>query len=493
MAKVTYQFDAETGKAVAGFLKIVEAQKKAERQGRKAAKVTNEGLDSMGEKLMGVAKIAAAGFGIKKGADIAVSYLRKVDEQLKAISLSLDESTKNMMAFALMQQGSPETQARLMKVAQAGSEYGMGMGESWFQFQSMQALYGGDFPKAMSAFKQIGLGRKAQVPPESSRDFIAAASAKGLESWEGVYLPYKSGQLSQMDPATLAKASIALPQWKDPYLAMAAAPEVLRIVGPDLFHTYLKNAGKALGSPVGGAGKLWEKLGVSESSELDKIKAAAEAGIETPAQLAKAGIVEQRQSMGLSAIIGAYKKGKIVSNYAGLKKDADAGYVEKELGMAEANVPLLKLQAEKERGVAKIEIMKQLGSTGTRAELESLEKQAYFTRFYDTYLGTLFGEQTRYQDIGPISQFALSRMGGYDIHREFAMRRFEEGVATPGEKQGLYRMLSGDYPSVFGAEPTPSAPASDKSIQALIDNTDALRENTESRKTESADGAIQTE
>jgi len=491
MAKVTYQFDAETGKAVAGFLKIVEAQKKAEGQGRKAAKVTNEGLDSMGEKLMGVAKIAAAGFGIKKGADIAVSYLRKIEESSKAVSASLNESVNSLMAFVLVQEGDPETVARTQRAVTVGAKYGMMPGESWALSQSVQSLSGGDFKKGMAAFKEIGIGRRAGIQPEALSDIIAAGKQKGLEPYESTYLMYRAGLFSHKTPEEMSNMAKAFPTWKDPYLATAAAPSVLAVWGQEEYHTYLKRAGEALGMTTGPASKLWKKLGVTPGSENEQIAALAGAGLDTQAKLTEAGISNIRASGGLAAIVKAQKEGTLGERYASLKKEVSPDYISKALSIAYANVPRLGRQQEIETGAAEIAVLKQSEPFGARAQLLELEQQKYYKRFYGTRRGTVFGAHPDevHKNIGPFDRAALSLMGGGDIQREFAIRRFEEGVATPMEKQNLIQQLTGGRASLPGRDQA----ATDKTLQALIDNTAALERNTESRKTESADGAIQTE
>lgn len=492
MPQVQFILEADEAKAVNAFLKVVEAQRKSEDGTRKVAKSTDDWQNS----LQKVAGMLGIGFGIHAGMQAIVGLAEKYSQYMDTAAQKTNQLRNSLINLAVVAEPGQARQF-VSQAAALGVKYGTDQVTAMNVTQAASSLPGKSGAAGLKLAGALLQGSQLGMDPNSLVDFAAQTTRYGLANEYAVMLPFLAGKASQKAPEDMVKAGRALPAWQSPLLAMAAAPEVMAGTNPEDFDIYLRQVGTALNTGEGDIGKLWKRLGVSKGSELEKLKALSATGKITPAELEKMGFKEERQKLGMAAVMRGFKNilprldewpGLITPDAAGLEASRIKG-----------EVPQVAMAEQAQRATTALENEMTLGPTGLRAQA----KRAAYARaakdvtgykmgslFYDAQgqPSGIFGTLEKLRDFFGGDQ-SNSPLGT----REYLSDVYQSGVATSNEKQLLLSDLAEE--SLRGGKRTQLSGTVDEKINQLIRaldaNTKATQSNTKTPATSST--GVQTE
>jgi len=378
MADVVFKLDADQGKAVRAFLKVVDAQKKVEKGFRNAGK-EGQKADKTMQKIGSSARDIAAGFGIGFGLQGALSGIVAQVEKWRAhmdeIARKASQAGRDMTAFALMQERGTKG-GRVQEAARVGAAGGLTPGEAWSAVQSFQA--GSRAPTAAGRYQQ-GLGAlgaqisltRTGVPADAAKTAIQAGMARGWTPGQAARGIYAAGEASQYDPAQLApQAFRALSTWGGVtgggdlgYAAMATLSEA---APAEELGMLTARAGQALTR-----GKIWGQFGIREPgkdpfAQLEALRSKA-GGKVTGQQLTRWGFGELRERRALMELANRIPalRGRMGDIAAARGREGMLGAIR---GETEAEVPWMGRARAGEELKAQIEAFKMVGPGSTEAQ-----------------------------------------------------------------------------------------------------------------------------
>lgn len=246
--------------------------------------------------LTGVGGVTAALAMVNKGYDVWLQNMREISTEAKKFS-------NDIVAFAALQAGGTKA-AAVQQASRLAQQYGISSrGEAFNTVQALQSAPGSNLQKGLQAARAVFAGTQVGIPIEMGRELEVLGATQGQAPGQAIRRAYAAGQASSRDPATLARAAAGLAFYKDKEFGFAAAGVLAGGVRPEQLETYVKAGGIAL-SKTSSAGfqKTFKRLGVSDATQFEKLKALAAAGITTTEDLALAGLSEMRQQQAVATL-----------------------------------------------------------------------------------------------------------------------------------------------------------------------------------------------
>jgi len=307
MGKVHFELTASEAQAVGAFMKLVDAQGKAQAgfkknidESKRAAMATQGVVRQVG--------VIAAGLGIPMGIGQAISFInsgvQQWRQQMGEIAKLARETTTEMIAFSQVQEKGT-TGARAREVAKMGVPYGMAPGAALSTFQMLQAQLGGKYGETAAAFEQVGRLKLGGVPIESAREAVLVGMGLGVSPGVAARAPYAAGIESARTPAEMAAAAgIALPAYRGiggglPF-GYAVMSQLSSVVPAEQLGTYTARAGTGLTDL-----KFWKRYRFKEpgADPWKQLEFLAGKGWTTQQALQKAGLTEERETRALSILL----------------------------------------------------------------------------------------------------------------------------------------------------------------------------------------------
>ena len=322
MGKVAFDLEANEAKAVQGFLKLVDAQKKGERGFRgvtRASKDSGKGMDALKGSLGAVAGALGVGGGIAS----AVALITKEIASWKGYMDGISELSKKMAPSVTSLGMMGVTHEQVKQITLSGATSGIPMTAAQNTAQTLIAQTG-SFDKGLAAANVAWRMRWAGIPDvERGGAAISTGMGLGLSATKAARLIYGAGEASSLSPSEIAKyVPRGMPSWQGfgggealPYAVMA---DISRITKTEELGTQTKNVAIALMQHAKETGTkrpltdLWESLGIESPIKTPMLafKALADAGLTTSADLQKAGFGSQEMALPLSIITSSLDKPK---------------------------------------------------------------------------------------------------------------------------------------------------------------------------------------
>jgi len=311
MANVTFTVDAQTAKAVSGFMNLVGAQDKAKKkQGEftKEAKKTSSALDGLEKKAL---KLVGAYQLISGAWRSAIDMVNSYDQNMDRLANKSQESTRKIMSFAF-QQPAGMVEPRIQEAAAVGAQHGVKFDESLQVMNILQGQYGADpqaYEKALAAAPSVFTGIQAGLDMDTAAKLTASMIQRGYDPGLGVSLPFLAGLKSSRDPFTLGKASRAVGGLAgDPFFTFSAAVPLLGAnLGDENLPTLLEAAGRGLMTPANAQAQALfrgQPEATSGADLIDRMELLREKGLTTKSRLAGAGF-DERSSRALEVMVNA--------------------------------------------------------------------------------------------------------------------------------------------------------------------------------------------
>ena len=397
MGKVVFDLEGNEAKAVQGFLKLVDAQKKGERGFRgvtRASKDSGKGMDALKGSLGAVAGALGIGGGIAMGVSGIKKGLQDWRTYMNDIAASAGKASKEMTALALMAKPGEKRQA-VIKAAAVGAKYGISPGEAYAGVQALASQLGG-IPQGLAGYNAVGRLTLMGVPAEAASMGVAALVGQGMTPEYAANFAYATGFKSPRTPAELAPTigrgvggfagfgRGGREFGAEVYgLMTGPEPEVPRAA------TLSKSVAKALGAVTGTTGKFWEKAGFDPGKKpLEQLTYLFEQGIRTKQDLAKAGFIESKAGEGLANLLDPEVFPGFAKGVGGIAKMAgEEGLLPRLRAEAVKELPIIGLQRRLESAQARIEARKQLGPVAEGAKLWEVQE----TEKYELWQGADFG------------------------------------------------------------------------------------------------------
>lgn len=401
------EMSGDQAKLEAAFLKLENRVRQLEggltkvgRAGQRSGKQTADSFDQ-GTKALNSMMLRLAG---PAGALAAFArlgqYMETSATNLREISAEANKAARELVSLASLQQSGARRGA-VLAASDLATAYGVtDRGAAFNTIQAMQSLRG-SFAAGLTTSEAIFQATRLGIPIDAATELEVAGAQFQQAPGELLQKVYAAGKLSARDPATLARIAPALQAFPDTDTALAVATGISGAFSGEQLQAYLRGTGIALSSVS--AEEFQETLaglGVATGSYMEKLKALADAGLDTVEELGEAGLTEQRQAFGLAAAIKAY------GNIARFREQIAAtptDLIASELGDIETDFPMVKnaRQIAVLRSAYADEMA--FGTAGERAQLQEIEDRKFA-------LNLLRQGKT---ELGPFNPAGL--IGGYDV------------------------------------------------------------------------------
>ena len=404
MAGVSVQFTGDASKLEREIIKLqAKAQElEARLHGVAAAgKKSGDDLDAGISKALTSITSLAAGFLSVNAAlsagraswDIWVQNIREVGDEAK-------KANNELVVLAAMQSGGAKA-ATSLAAAKMIAAYGISDRAAGIDvIQSLQSTRGGDFAKGLAAAGQVFAANKLGVTLEAGKQAERIGASLGVEPGASLRRGYIAGQLSSASPEEVIKASPAMRFWDQNVEGWAAAGVISAGVSPDEVETYVRAAGIGLtGTEDKEFKKFLKKKGFRGGGQMETLRFLSSIGVDTPAEMAQAGIGEIRRQQGMAILsknIGEMERFK-----AGIIAGDQPGLLEGQRGGIEEEMPGMKTVRQNAMLEAMYAYEKGFGKKATAAmEFESEQRTTGLAlqRLGQTQLGPfdLIDEQGRF-------------------------------------------------------------------------------------------------
>jgi len=386
MANVVFRLDADTAKAVQGFLKVVDAQRKTEAGQKKITQASRE-AHTANQQMIGSLRGVVSALGIGGGIAGAVMLIRdtwmEIDRYLERVAQKSRQAAQDMTAFVLMQAGGTRAE-RVAEAGAIGARWGVFPGEAFGQLQRLQAMpQVRTYERALKAAEAVWrLQKWAAVPQEAATTAVTLAMGMGYTAAQAARLPYAAGEASQLSPAELAEAAQrGLPPYGGiegmaltGYQVMAAMSGT--ITEPSMLGTYAARVAETVMTGKGETGRLWRRLGVEKAGFWERLEALSKAGITTMQELERAGITEKRARMGIYLLVRDWEA-TLTTRRAVRELYEQAGLIARKRAEAEAEVPQMRLAREMDVLQAIYEEEQVTGPEAIRAMKREVERRRF--------------------------------------------------------------------------------------------------------------------
>lgn len=314
MGVITFRLEGKEAGGVRAFLRLTEAQRKAELGALKVGKAGRKTSQDM--KAVGKSSRDAFDLGPMKafigglvGAGSVTAALMKVSERyqvwrrnIQEIAAEARKASGEILSFAALQAGGEKAGA-VRKAAAMGLRYGITeRGVAFDTVQALQSARGGDLAAGLAGARSVFQAYQVGIPLEKGRELEVLGAAQGQAPGAALRRAYVAGQASARDPAALATAAPGMTFWQDKDLGFAAAGVIAGAVREGELQTYVKAAGIGL-SDVSTLETKFKDLGVLGTPRVEKLRALAGAGLDTPEKLKAAGLSEIRQQQAVSILV----------------------------------------------------------------------------------------------------------------------------------------------------------------------------------------------
>ena len=292
-------------------------------------------LSSLKSYVGGVASVGTAIMALK-------SYYNAWRKDIRETSTEARKAAGEYVALAALQAGGGKAEA-VRKATALASKYGVAeRGVAYDIVQAMQSRYGGDLSKGLAAAGTVFAATQVGIPVELGKELEVLGGAQKQKTGQALRRAYVAGQLSERDPATMARAAPALKFWKDKDVGFAAAAAIAASVQPEKVETQTRSGAIALGV-LGSKGfqKTIKKLGLADATQLEKLRGIRDAGIVTTEQLGAAGLTEQRQVEAMSTLL--LNVDRIGEWTKVIRERATPGLFARERGAIEKEIPATRI------------------------------------------------------------------------------------------------------------------------------------------------------
>lgn len=247
---------------------------------------------------------------------LAVREYKLFIDTLKEVSTEAKKTAGEIVSLAALQEAGTKA-PRLSQALALATRFGItDRGEALNTIQAIQSAREGDFEKGIEGAEAVFRATKLGIPIDVGRELEVQGASQGFEIGEALRKAFVAGQLSARDPGVLAGAAPGLKFFGDKDTGFAVAAVLAGSQKTGQLDTFVKQAGIALSdvSVVGGTltekerrkgkePKLFERLGVADATQFERLLALAAAGIDTPEKLKAAGFSEQRQIEALAGLV----------------------------------------------------------------------------------------------------------------------------------------------------------------------------------------------
>jgi hypothetical protein len=380
MGDVVFKLDADQAKAVRGFLKVVDAQKKGERQFRKTTRQAKgqekalHGVKNVGNEL---ASLFGIGGGIAGGFAAISQTVGSLKRDMEEMARSARQAGNAVTSFALMQPAGTR-ERRMNIVAQMGAEYGVPAQDAWKAVQSLQAQAGG-FEQGLRAARSAWRLKRAGVPAQPAQQAVTIGMGLGMTPQMAARAPYAAGELSALSPAEMAQAAArGLPEWRGlkggPMLGYAVMSQLSQIFQePGELGTHTARAASAFSNV-----DINRRLGLpANANPLNVLRELQDRGVTTTQQLEQFGYTEKRERIALSTLLmnlpDFERRREKMSAIA--QREGLLGQVRSE---AESELEILRLARQLEETEARTGAARALGPLGKQAaQTELIRRRRY--------------------------------------------------------------------------------------------------------------------
>lgn len=348
MAGVTVQFSGDASKLEREIVKLQAKAQELEAKLRGVAsaggKVGND-LDSGISKALGPITSLAAGVlsvnaALNAGTQAWEVYLRNIRE----VSEEAKKANSELVVLATMQGSGQKAQA-VQAAARLGASYGITNRALAFDtVQSLQASRGDDFKAGIAAAQQVFAATKVGISLESAREAEIIGASLGVRPGSSVRRAFVTGVISPRSPEEVIKASPGLRFWQDNVEAWAAAGVLSAGVNPEELETYVKAGGIGLSGEDKEFTKFLKKAGYRGSTQAELMRFLHETGLDTPEELRRAGVGEQRRQQSMATLAKNYPE--FVRYREEIARRDVPGLFEQERGGVEAELPGVRMERE---------------------------------------------------------------------------------------------------------------------------------------------------
>jgi hypothetical protein len=468
--------------------KVAELEKGIGRAGRTSKRVGQKVREAFDPKqlaafaggLVGVGGIAGAVSKVSQGFQVWVQNLREISTEAR-------KAGNEILAFAALQAGGTKM-ARVERTSAMGAEFGI-HGQRGLTYNAAQALQSAiaakqpdlseaeSFERGLGALRTVFAAKQAGVSLDAALEAEIQGAAQKMPPGQMLRNLYIAGERSARTPELLAKAAPSLMFFDDKVFGAAAAAELASPYAQEI-KVYTKRGGKAL-SMAGGAADWYRKQGLTEASQMERLQALSDAGLDTIEKLQlQAGVSEIREAQSLAVM--TQKLPAIVAKMGFIMEGAVPGMLAQRRGAVEAEVPQVRRARELDILQAQFGEETAFGRYAPRAMRHEMEQRVRGLAF--RRLGV---EQSLWFDLvdseGRASRWDEARAGyqfeagGPRIRRE-ARAILEE----LGYEKLPYGFEKGDF-SMFGREWNEPVQKLDKAAERLENAAAAIERATEER------------
>jgi len=339
MGTVRFTLESDQAKLVSGMLRLAESQKKSAEGFERQVKGARE-FDRVGTRLAqtiagagGVGSIAGAVAILNRHYETWIANVREIANESKRAA---DEAT----AFAALQAGGTRAE-RVHEVARVGAVGGVGRGEAFNAVQALQSAMAARQPtlteeeayrRGLTAFQTVIAARNVGVPVAAGLEAETLGTAFGDQPGQMARRLVAAGRASARDPRLLATVAPAFEFFRNRDFGAAAAGQLAGTFGAQT-EVYTRQAGIAL-SRTGALQKVFQRVGLGDASEMERLQYLADQGLTTPEALKGVGVGEIRRQAAVSNLarnvagvrrmlgeIEAVQPGYLVSMRAGMERE----------------------------------------------------------------------------------------------------------------------------------------------------------------------------
>ena len=250
-------------------------------------------------------RIALQWVGIDRAIQAATDSVRLYDRNLREAADSTTSLLRETIAFSELQPGgtSAERRAQALGLAQ---EFGIQNRRDLIEIvntvQALQSQRGG-FEQGLAATRTVLAARQLGIPLAAGREAEIFGASLGLAPGQALTQAAIAGRLSGRDPAAIARAIPAFPQFERSDVAAAASGTLAGFVLPGELRTETARAGQALqaGQAID---QFLQARGIDATTQLERLRQLSFLEISTPEQLATiVGVREIRQRDAISNLL----------------------------------------------------------------------------------------------------------------------------------------------------------------------------------------------
>jgi len=321
-----------------GYRKTGQESKKAGDAAQRAGRGGQQAFSQMKGVVMGVAGALGLGSGVAGALALVNKHYDAWLQNINAVAGATKTASKDMIAFATLQQGGTKAQ-RVMQAAALGARYSVPSGEAWNAVQALQSAPGRTFATGMKAAESVFAGSQVGIPVAKGLELEILGASQKQKPGDFIRMAYAAGQASSRDPMTLAGAASALKFFDDKTFGFAAGAVLSGSISKEKLPVYLRQAGLAL-SRSGSLQKFFEDKGMGGASQAERLRALNRLGIDTAVELQEAGVGELRQLEALAGLVPNVEA--IDKTYKDIQRRAKPGLLAQQRAETEAELPTLK-------------------------------------------------------------------------------------------------------------------------------------------------------